>query len=79
MAIVNLALDFLERSGQILLFQHAQVIISQCKSTEVVNIFWFGHTLKKKVTLNSHFPRPAESDPYIYILLSEVNLNMGHR
>jgi len=35
---------FLERSGQIQFFWGAQVIISQQKSTEVVNIFWFGHS-----------------------------------
>ena len=47
MAIVILALDFLEKSGQIQIFQHAQVIISQWKSTEVINICWFRYTLRR--------------------------------
>ena len=35
---------FMEKSGQILLSKHDKDMISQRKSTEVVNIFWFGHT-----------------------------------
>ena len=34
----------MEKSGQILLSKHDKDMISQRKSTEVVNIFWFGHT-----------------------------------
>ena len=35
---------FLERIGQVLLFQHQQVTIDQRKLTDVIIIFWFGHT-----------------------------------
>ena len=35
---------FLEKSDYFLLFQHEQVIISQHKSTELINIYWFGHS-----------------------------------
>ena len=37
-------MGFLERSGQIQFFWDAQVIISQHKSTELINIYWFGHS-----------------------------------
>ena len=41
---VPLKMVFLEMKGHVLFFQHAKVIISQFKSTEVNKIFWFGRT-----------------------------------
>ena len=49
----------MEKSGQIQLSKHDKVMISQRKSTEVVNIFWFGHTsllLLNKKDVKQTFP-----------------------
>ena len=49
----------MEKSGQIQLSKHDKVMISQRKSIEVVNIFWFGHTsllLLNKKDVKQTFP-----------------------
>ena len=36
-----------------------------------------GSTFKKKRTLNGHFSRPAETDPYIIIIITIIKVRVG--